>query len=521
MRLARFFTGLAMLAALASGVARAEETLNYSWTSNVGPLNPHAYAPNEMFAQAMVYEPLVKYQADGTIAPWLATSWTVSGDGHVYTFTLRKDVTFSDGTVFDAAAVKANFDSILASRDRHNWLELANQVTKAEALDPSTFRLTLKEAYYPVLQELALIRPFRFMSPAAIPAAGTAEKILAPVGTGPWKLAETKLGEYDLFVRNEGYWGPKPAFDRIVVKVISDPNSRAVAFETGDIDLIYGAGQISADTFARFQAMYPGKAAVSGPLATEMVALNTKRAPTNDLAVRKAINHAVDKDAIVAGVLYGTRKRADALFAPNFPYTDVGLTPYAYDPAKAEALLAEAGWLLAEGETIRAKDGVKLRVELGFIGNNALQKAIAEVIQADLRKIGIDVVLVGEEANAISARQREGAFGMIFGETWGAPYDPHSFISSMRVPSHADYQAQLGLSAKPELDAKIGQVLVTVDETKRQQLYRDILTTLHEEAVYLPLTYSTSVLVAGPKLGDAGFGATGLEIPFETYRPAK
>lgn len=520
MRVLKIFAGLVLLATLASGVARAEATLTYSWPSNVGPLNPHAYAPNEMFAQVMLYEPLVRYQADGTVAPWLATSWTVSGDGRVYTFTLRKDVRFSDGTAFDAAAVKANFDSILASRARHSWLELANQVTKTETLDVSTFRLTLKESYYPILQELALIRPFRFISPKAIPAEGTADNIIAPVGTGPWKLVETRLGEYDVFARNEDYWGPKPAFDRIVVKVISDPNSRAVAFETGDIDLIYGAGQISADTFARFQAMYPGRTGLSQPLTTEMAALNTKRAPTNELAVRKAINHAVDKDAIVGGVLYGTQKRADALFAPNFPYTNVGLATYGYDPAKAEALLDEAGWVRAEGETIRSKDGVMLRIELNYVGNNARQKAVAEVIQADLRKVGIDVALVGEEANSLAARQRSGEFGMTLGETWGAPYDPHSFLSSMRVPSHADYQAQSGLPMKPEIDARIGQVLVTVDEAKRQQLYKEILTTLQEQAVYLPLTYGTSLLVAGPKLRDASFGATVSEIPFETYRPA-
>ncbi|MGE0239641.1 MAG: nickel ABC transporter substrate-binding protein, partial [Parvibaculaceae bacterium] len=441
MRIGRVLIAAVMLATLASGGARAESSLVYSWTSNVGPLNPHAYSPNQMFAQAMLYEPLVKYEADGTIAPWLATAWNVSGDGHVYTFTLRQDVKFSDGTVFDAAAVKANFDTVLANRAQHDWLELANQVQKTEAIDAATFRLTLKDSYYPVLQELALIRPFRFISPAAIPAEGTAEKIIAPTGTGPWKLVETKLGEYDVFARNENYWGPKPAFDRIVVKVIPDPNTRAVAFETGDIDLIYGAGQVSPDTFARLQAMYPGKAAVSQPLTTEAVALNSKRLPTSDLAVRKAINHAVDKDAIVKGVLYGTQQRADTLFASNFPYTDVGLAPYGYDPAKAAALLDAAGWRLADGEKIRSKDGVPLRIELCFVGNDAQQKAIAEVIQANLLAIGIDVVLVGEEANSFYTWQREGEFGMIFGETWGAPYDPHSVVSSMRVPSQAAEQA--------------------------------------------------------------------------------
>ncbi|MGV6875517.1 nickel ABC transporter substrate-binding protein [Pseudochelatococcus sp. B33] len=520
MRVPGSLAGMVFAGVLAAGWAHAGSTLTYSWTSNVGPLDPHAYSPNQLFAQAMLYEPLVKYGADGTILPWLAVAWTVSGDGRTYTFTLRDGVTFSDGAAFDAGAVKANFDTVLANRGRHDWLELANQVQNTEALDARTFRLTLKNPYYPILQELALIRPFRFISPAAIPPQGSADGIVAPVGTGPWKLAETRLGEYDVFIRNEAYWGPKPAYDRIVVKVIPDPNARAVAFETGDIDLIYGLGQVSPDTFARLQAMHPDKAALSQPLITEALALNSKRLPTSERAVRKAINHAVDKDAIVSGVLYGTQKRADTLFAVNLPYTDVGLVPYDHDPARAAALLDEAGWTLAPGARIRARDGVPLRIELCFVGNNAQQKAISEVIQADLLKVGIDVVLIGEEANSFHTRQREGEFGMIFGETWGAPYDPHSFVSSMRVPSHADYQAQLGLPMKADLDARIGEVLVTVDETARRQLYRDILTTLHDEAVYLPLTYATAALVAGPGVAEAGFGPTVNEIPFETYRPA-
>jgi nickel transport system substrate-binding protein len=98
------------------------------------------------------------------------------------------------------------------------------------------------------------------------------------------------------------------------------------------------------------------------------------------------------------------------------------------------------------------------------------------------------MALVGEEESSIYARQRDGR-GMIFNRTWGAPYDPHAFMSSMRVPSHADYQAQQGLPDKPLIDKEIGEVLTTSDETQRQALYRDILTRLHNDAVYLPISY--------------------------------
>lgn len=503
--------------ALLASPASAETTLTYAWPANVGPLNPHLYAPNQMFAQAMVYEGLVAYAEGGRIVPWLAESWTLSPDGRAYTFRLRDGVAFSDGMPFDAPAAKLNFDAVLANRKRHEWLELAAQIDGAEALDARTLRLTLKNAYYPAIQELALIRPFRFLSPAAFPESGrTAEGIKAPAGTGPWKLIETRKGEHDLFARNDRYWGAQAKFDRVLVKVIPDPNTRVLAFETGEVDLILGGAdaQISADAFARLRGREGITTAVSPPLATRMVALNSGRGPTAERAVRQAILRAVDKDAIVKGILYGLEPRADALFAANFPYADIGLARVGFDPAEAARLLESAGWKRGGAGPIRRKDGAVLRVELCFVGNDPQQKSIAEVMQADLRKVGIDAVLVGEEANANAARQKDGSFHLIFGDTWGAPYDPHAFASAMRVPSHADFQAQSGLPMKAEIDRWIGEALVSTDEEIRRDLYRRVLTVLHDQAVYLPVSHPTAILAHGPKLTGVGFGATKHELPF-------
>ncbi len=158
----------AMAASFLGPPQTAAGQLTYSWPSNAGPLNPHLYAPNQMFAQASVYEPLVKYRGDGSIEPWLATSWTISEDGRTYDFVLRPGVTFSDGTPFDAAAVKANFDAILANRPRHAWLDLVQQIERTEVVGPLAFRLVLKAPHYPTLLELSLPRPFRFLSPRAM-----------------------------------------------------------------------------------------------------------------------------------------------------------------------------------------------------------------------------------------------------------------------------------------------------------------------------------------------------------------
>lgn len=522
MRIRSYLASLAIAAALFSpmAVTGAETTLNVAWPANVGPLNPHLYSPNQMFAQAMVYEPLVRYTPDGKIVPWLATSWTISPDGKVYTFALRPGVVFSDGVPFDAAAVKKNFDAILANAKRHEWLEFVAQLDTVEAVDPMTVRITLKRAYFPTLYDLALIRPIRFVSPAAIPDGGsTAEGIKAPVGTGPWVLAETKRGEFDVFKRNDRYWGDKPAFDRVKVKVLPDINTRAVALETGEIDLVYGSGPLSGDTFARFKRIPGFTASVSQPVATQSIAMNSKTGPTADLAVRRAIEHAVDKGAIVDGILYGIEKKADFLFASNVPYADVGLKPYAHDPELAGEILDRAGWTFDAAEKVRVKDGKPLEIELAFVGNDAEQKAISETIQAGLAKIGIRIKLIGEENNSIYARQKDGRFGMIFGDTWGAPYDPHTYLGSMRAPSHADYQAQLGLPMKAEIDAEISEVLVSTDEATRKALFRSILTTLHEQAVYLPISYQTIMEVHGNTVGNVVFGGTVHEIGFDKMIP--
>lgn len=500
--------------------AAAPDEITTAWPVNVGPLNPHLYTPNQMFAQSMVYEPLVKYQADGSVKPWLAKSWTHTADGKTWTFTLRDDVTFSNGEPFDAPAAAENFRVVLDNRQRHAWLELANQIVDVKALGKTELQITLKSAYYPFLQELSLPRPFRFIAPSQFKDNETLRGIKAPIGTGPWVLKESKLNQYDVLVRNERYWGDKPPIRQITVKVIPDPTTRAVAFETGDVDLLYGnEGLLPLDTFARFSQNPAYRTQLSQPIETVMLALNSAKAPTNELAVREALNYAVNKKSLIDNALYGTQQVADTLFAPSVPYANIGLTPRQYDPQQAKTLLENAGWKLPAGKDIREKMGQPLRIELSFIGTDALSKSMAEIIQADMRKIGVDVALIGEEESSIYARQRDGRFGMIFNRTWGAPYDPHAFMSSMRVPSHADYQAQQGLADKPIIDKEIGEVLETTDETTRQALYKDILTRLHNDAVYLPISYVSMMVVAKPELGEIPYAPIASDIPFEQIKP--
>ncbi len=515
-----FLIGAASTPATAADGA---DTLVYSHFANAGPLNPHMYSPNQMYAQEMVYEPLVRLGEGGKIEPCLAESWDVSDDGLVYTFHLRKNVRFSDGLSCDAAAVEKNFQTVMANRQRHAWVDLSNRIASFSAVDPLTFKLVLNSPYYPVLEDLSLPRPFRMLSPAAFPDSGvTRDGIKAPVGTGPWKLAESRLGEYDLFVRNDDYWGDKPDIARVLVKVIPDPMSRAMALETGEIDLIYGLGQIGFDTFAALRRNPAFETAVSQPVGGLVLAVNTNLGPTRDAAVRQALQHMVDKDALVKGVFLDSQPKADFLFSPDVPYADVGLKPYAYDPAKAEDLLEKAGWTRAKGEKVRTRGGKALAIDFCFIGNDASHKAIAEVLQGQAARVGVELNLIGEEEDSFFRRQKDGSFGIIVNSTWGPPFEPHAMLASMRQPSHADYQAQLGLPMKAELDGEITRVLETTDAAERRELYKRILATLHDEAVYIPIHYNAMLAAwRKGKVGNFRFDAGKNKVPFERLNVGK
>jgi len=488
--------------------------LTFSWSQDVGTLNPHLYDPSQMFAQDMIFEPLVNYDRGGELQPGLAESWEVAPDGKLITFQLRQGVTFSDSTLFNATAAKANFDQVLQNREEHEWLGLIEAIDRVEAEGDLVLKLHLKTPYYPALQELTLIRPVRFLSPAAFPDSGTtASGVKAPIGTGPWILADYQKDNQAVFQRNETYWGEKPALEKITVKVIPDGETRVLAFEKGEIDLIYGNGEISLDTFKQLRDSGQYIAEVSPPLNTRAIAVNSARGATQDLKVRQALQHSVNKDAIVSAIFYDAEQKADTYFSTEVPYADIGLQPYVYDVEQAKTLLDEAGWQLPAGQEIRQKDGQPLTLDLSFNGKNNVDKAIAEAMQADLRAVGVDLKLLGEEEQSWYDRQTSGEFNLIFNDTWGPPYEPQAMMSSMRAPSHADYEAQSGLAMKAEIDRKIGEVLLSTDETARQQLYREILTTLHEQAVYLPISYSTNIAVLHKNLGGFEFMPQANQVP--------
>lgn len=494
--------------------ADIRDELVYASTKDIRNINPHLYS-GEMAAQSMVFESLV-VNTDAGVRPWLAERWDISPDGKTYTFHLRKGVRFSDGAPFNAEAVKLNIDAVMANRSRHAWLELVNAIERSEVVDDYTCRLVLRHPYYPTLIELGLPRPFRFLSPRCFVNGQTGEGVSGLAGTGPWILTEHRDNSYALFTANPHYWGERPRVQAVRWKVMPDHQAIVLALQKGDIDLIFGADgdMLNLDVFEALKREGAYRTAISRPVASRAILLNAHRPFTRERDVRLALQYAVDKRGIVEGILNGSESVADTLLAPDVPYCDIPLERRSHDPARAAALLDAAGWRTAS-DGWRYRHGEKAEVRLFYNANNAQERTISEYLQADLKKIGVEMHIIGEEKQSFLDRQKTGDFELQYSLSWGSPYDPQSYLSSWRIPAHGDYQAQLGLERKTWLDAEITRLMTEPDEAKRRRMYRNILTYVHNEGVFLPLSYSRTKAVHVKELKGVEFGFSQYEIPFE------
>lgn len=499
----------ASASAAASGEVRDELIfVNYR---DIRDLNPHLYA-GEMYAQSILYDTLVSITADG-YEGCLAESWDISEDGRTYTFHIRPNVLFSDGEKCDANAILANFNAILENRERHTWLEMMNLLVGVSAPDENTFVIEMSEPYYPMLTELGCIRPFAMISPICMINGSTKDGVNGHIGTGPYVLTDFVTDEYAVFERNENYWGKAPAIRKITVKVIPDNQTRIMALESGEIDLIFGKNMIDADAISQYLDSDRFTVGLSDPTSTRHIVMNTTREILGDPAVRKALQHATDRQTISDGIFYGLEQPADTLYATTVPYCNVGLKPYEYSTETAAQILDEAGWVLG-GDKMRAKDGRQLTLDLLYNSDSVTEKTIAEYLQSEYLKLGISMTIHGEEEQSYRDNMKAGNFDMVFNICWGMPYDPQSSLAAMRAPVYGDYAAQQGLEDKAEIDEAITKILTSTDEAERQELYKSVLTNLHEDAMYLPLTYECNKALYTSALHGVHFGTDQYDVPF-------
>ncbi len=490
--------------------AEARTDLTFAFFRGMESVSPHTTA-GEMWFQDAVYEGLVTVRNEG-IQPALAESWEISEDGLTYTFKIREGVTFTDGTALDAYIVEANFDNIFQDSKSLQWLESLLLCDSYRAVDEFTFEYVLTEPYYPALTEFGLARPYKMGSPDTF-IEGEPRNVTGSVGTGVYYLSDNKADEYVVLQMNEDYWGEKPSIETVTMRVIPENQTRIMALENGEIDLIYGVNVLDAATLHIYDNDDRINYATSEPNLTKHIVLNSHVPGLDDIVVRQAINHAINKEAISQGIYYGMEQPADALFPPNAPYCDIGLTPYEFDMDKAAQMLEDGGWTV--GSTgVREKDGVQLSFSAIFDNNSVTCKPIFEYIQSELKTIGIELKLEGYERASYFDYQKSGNFEIVMGVPWGQPYDPHTSLAAFRTPAYGDYKAISGLDNADEIFDNITAFLVEVDEDTRQDLITEVLTDIHEAAVHVPLIYESNKALFTNDLHNVTFYPSPYTFPF-------
>jgi len=370
----------------------------------------------------LIYDYLIRYGPNGERLPGLAETWEFSEDATTLTFHLRAGVTFHDGSKFDAAAVKYNFDRLIdPATGSPRQRELSNAVLSIETPDNLTVIFNLSKA------DVAFIGYFvgevtngAIISPTAIEKYG--DRIGSnPVGTGPFKFVSWELGQQVVLERNEDFWGGAPLLSQIIVRPIPDASTRLVELETGGIHYLHKVEPYQMN----FIVNNPDLTLYAKP-STSLYGLwfNQNREPFDDLNVRKAIALAIDVDTIVE-VLGG-----DAVVRSQgpVPVLNLGHNPNivepGYDKAEAKRLLLNSGWELGS-DGLYEKDGQKLEFTLLSQDGHYIQdKQISEAVQDQLKKFGINVSLRIIEHASFNSEQMSGNFDMIFLGGWFTDADP-------------------------------------------------------------------------------------------------
>ncbi len=463
---------LAAALSLAAGIASAQSSITLGMQLEPPNLDPTAGAAGAIdeVVYANVFEGLTRYNPDGTISPGLAERWDISEDGLVYTFHLRAGVRFHDGTDLTAEDVKFSLDRARDETSTNAQKALFAGIADVTVVDPLTVRVTLSAPSGAFLTNMA-------WGDAVIVAPGTAEtNATTPVGTGPFRFARWVQGDRVELERNADYWGAAPSLERVTFRFISDPTAAFAAMMAGDLDAfpVFPAPE----NLAQFEADPRFEVIVGSTEGETILAMNNGVPALADPRVRQAIAHAIDRQEIIDGAMFGYGTPIGTHFAPHNPdYVDLtGLSPH--DPDKARALLAEAGH--ASGLTLSLK-----------LPPPAYARRGGEIIAAQLREVGIET----EIENLEWAQWLEQVFR---GKDFDLTIVSHTEPMDINIYARPDYYFQYD---NPDFQELMAELDVIADPAVRSDLLRQAQTMIAEDHVnaYLFQLAKTGVAKAGIK----------------------
>ncbi|QEW23004.1 ABC-transporter substrate-binding protein precursor [Marinibacterium anthonyi] len=470
----RFTLRLGMASAIALtaslGAAQAHDAITIAMQ-----LEPPHLDPTSAAAQAIdsvvytnVFEGLTRFMGDGSVVPGLASSWDISDDGLTYTFHLRDGVTFHDGTTMDSADVKFSLDRARAEDSQNAQKALYTGIASIDTPDPLTVVVTLSEPNGSFLFNLA-------WGDAVIVDAESIENIkTAPVGTGPYTFSEWVQGDHITLTRNADYWGDQPAIATATFKFISDPTAAFAAMMAEDVDVFTGFP--APENLPQFEADPRFQVLVGSTEGETILGMNNGQPPFDDIKVREAVAHAIDRQAIIDGAMYGYGTPIGTHFAPHNPaYVD--LTSLSdYDPEKSKALLAEAGYA----------DGLSTTLKLP---PPSYARRGGEIIAAQLRAVGIDAQI----ENLEWAQWLEQVFK---GKDFGLTIVSHTEPMDIGIYARPDYYFQYD---NPDFQALMARLNATTDPDARNDILGQAQTMIAKDYVngYLFQLAALTVAKAG------------------------
>jgi len=446
--------------------APASSTLALAESAEYTTLNP---LEQPLGITGKMYDGLVRVGADGVLEPGLASAMpTPDEDLTTWTVTLREDVTFSDGTAFDAQDVVAAYTAV---RDPAYGSPLATDYEMVESVtapDPTTVVFELSYPYAGLPARLTLGVPA-----AEALGASVADSALAsePVGTGPYEVAEWRRGDSLTLAARDDWWGGTAQVTTIHLVFVPDETARAQRVRSGEVD----GAQLSPLTAASLDGA-DGIEVVTNPSADfRAISLPSTLPFFADARVRVALNLATDRDAMVEGILQGDGVAVSTPFTPAQGDAWSPDAAFEHDPDGAAALLDAAGWTAGPGR-VRAKDGVPLAFDLMYFADDTLRRDVAQAFASDMAQVGVEVRLEGVDRPQAVAGMRDKAFVLGGGDM---PYDPDPQVYRVLHSAFAPYDEDDAYSnpsmyADPQVDALLDTARREPDAAARAATYREL-----------------------------------------------
>lgn len=465
-----------------------------------------------------VFGQLMRLDKNYDLIPGMAEKWDVSADQKTITFHLRKNIKWHDGAHFSADDLLFQYEMMVHPDVPSAYKEDFMQIQKAEAPDDFTFRVTFKEPYAPALVRMAGMTGLpRHLLKGTKPADLIKSPLARnPVGNGAWRFVEWKAQTHIILESNPAHYLGRPMIAKNITRVIPDPATQFLELKSGGIDMmslqpLQYLKQTDGEYFQKNYRKYKYLAN-----AYTYMGYNMQRPMFADKRVRQAITYAIDKRELIDGVLMGLGQEADVPYKPGTWAYKSDVKKYTYDPAKAAALLKEAGWSQKNSEGYLVKDGKPFEFEIITNQGNPLRAKTAEILQQRLKQVGIKVgVRVLEWSSFINNFINKRNFdACILGWSLGIDPDQYEIWNSKKTGEH---ELNFISYSNAEVDKILDDARRTFNKEARKKLYHRFQDILADEQPYTFLYVPEALPIVSSRVRGIDPGPAGIAYNFDEW----